>query len=264
MSRECPSVTTRARTGTDHPIGKRSRAEVVTAYPGARPEPADRVFFVQQWHDARGRRSPTRSSISRCSTTTWRRSPRRVTRSRARSPGRSATARRTSPCTMVKDFETERPAFSNDRLVQQLLDNGVKVNAEPDRPARSWTAIVSRLRADAVDHRPARVVVPSRAWLRPAAASAASGARGRGGTSRKQAAARPSTTSPASTRPRTSSTRSSTSSGTPTSTAARRADPRRACCSPGRPAPARRCSPARSPARPTCRSSRSRRRSSSR
>ncbi|MEX1009291.1 MAG: ATP-dependent zinc metalloprotease FtsH [Acidimicrobiia bacterium] len=44
--------------------------------------------------------------------------------------------------TKVTDFETERPAFSNDRLVQQLLDSGVKVTAEPPSTGSSWTAIV--------------------------------------------------------------------------------------------------------------------------
>ena len=44
--------------------------------------------------------------------------------------------------TEVKDFETERPAFSNDRLVQQLLDSGVKVSAEPPSTGSSWGAII--------------------------------------------------------------------------------------------------------------------------
>jgi cell division protease FtsH len=38
----------------------------------------------------------------------------------------------------VTDFETERPAFSNDRLVQELLDNGVEVTAEPVETGTSW------------------------------------------------------------------------------------------------------------------------------
>ena len=51
---------------------------------------------------------------------------------------------------------------------------------------------------------------------------------------------------------------------TPTSTSSSARASRAACCWPARPAPARRCSRARSPARPACRSSRRRRRSSSR
>ena len=71
-------------------------------------------------------------------------------------------------------------------------------------------------------------------------------------------------TSPASTRSRTSSRRSSTSSRTPTATASSARRSPRACCCPASRAPARRCSRAPSPARPTCRSSRSAPRSSSR
>jgi cell division protease FtsH len=44
--------------------------------------------------------------------------------------------------TKVKDFETERPTFSNDRLVQRLLDNGVKVTAEPASDGSSWIDIL--------------------------------------------------------------------------------------------------------------------------
>ena len=71
--------------------------------------------------------------------------------------------------------------------------------------------------------------------------------------------ARRSTTSRASTRPRRSSSRSSTSSRTRTSyRALGGGDPQGRPARPGRPAPARRCWRAPSPARPTCRSSRSR------
>ncbi len=44
--------------------------------------------------------------------------------------------------TEVTNFETERPAFSNDRLVQQLLDSGVKVTAEPESTGSSLTEIL--------------------------------------------------------------------------------------------------------------------------
>jgi hypothetical protein len=69
---------------------------------------------------------------------------------------------------------------------------------------------------------------------------------------------------PASRTPRRSWSRSSTSSRTPVSTPSSADASPRACCCPASPAPARRCWPGRSPARPTCRSSRCRRPSSSR
>ena len=109
----------------------------------ARPELAHPVVVRSAAARHPGPRSRTPSSISRCSTTTWRRSPRRVTRSRARSDTKSATRPKDESATKVKDFETERPAFSNDHLVQQLLDSGVKVSAEPGVDRLVVDAIVS-------------------------------------------------------------------------------------------------------------------------
>ena len=68
-------------------------------------------------------------------------------------------------------------------------------------------------------------------------------------------AASPSRTSPASTRPRKTCRRSSSSCATRRSSSASAGAFRAACCWSARPAPARRCSRAPSPARPTCRSS---------
>ncbi|HEY7105921.1 MAG TPA: ATP-dependent metallopeptidase FtsH/Yme1/Tma family protein, partial [Acidimicrobiia bacterium] len=42
----------------------------------------------------------------------------------------------------VSTFESERPAFSNDHLVQQLLGNGVMLTAEPESSGTSWTEII--------------------------------------------------------------------------------------------------------------------------
>ncbi len=44
--------------------------------------------------------------------------------------------------TKVTDFETERPSFSNDHVVQQLLDSGVKVTAEAPSSGSSWTDLI--------------------------------------------------------------------------------------------------------------------------
>ena len=77
-------------------------------------------------------------------------------------------------------------------------------------------------------------------------------------------AASPSRTSPASTRPRKTSRRSSSSCATRRSSSGSAGAFRAACCWSARPAPARRCSPAPSPARRTCRSSPSRAPTSSR
>ena len=44
--------------------------------------------------------------------------------------------------TKVKDFESERPAFSNDHLVQQLLESGAKVSAEQESTGSSWTDLL--------------------------------------------------------------------------------------------------------------------------
>ena len=44
--------------------------------------------------------------------------------------------------TKVKDFESERPAFSNDHLVQQLLESGAKVSAEKESTGSSWTDLL--------------------------------------------------------------------------------------------------------------------------
>ena len=166
--------------------------------------------------------------------------------------------------TEVTRFETERPAFSNDRLVQQLLDNGVKVSAEAPSTGSSWTGIV-------LAFLPTLLIIGLLVWLFRRGMAAAGGGLGGFGrapapacTSRKRRDGRPSRTSPASTRSRRRSWRSSSSSAIRTASAdsARRSPV--ACSSPVPPAPARPCWRGPSRERRTCRSCRCRRRSSSR
>ena len=158
-----------------------------------------------------------------------------------------------------------RPSFADDELLELLLreERRRSTPSRSTRAARCW-------RRSVFGFGPTLLLVGLFIWFLRRAARGAGGGAHRPRPLEGQAlrrlrrSARRSTTSPASTRPRRSSSRSSTSSRTPTATAGSAPRSPRACCCPARPAPARRCSRAPSPARPTCRSSRLARRSSSR
>jgi hypothetical protein len=153
----------------------------------------------------------------------------------------TSTNGETAKTVQVDRFTTQRPSFANDNLFAMLQANGVPVNANPpDAPAPLWQRIVVGLL-------PTLLLVGLLFSINPSPA--------RGPRSR---------TSPASRRWSRRSPRSSTSSASRRSTASSAPRSRTACCSPVRPAPARRCWPARWPARRRCRSSRCPLRSSSR
>ena len=161
-------------------------------------------------------------------------------------------------------FSTRRPEFAaNDNLWQLLTEKNVQVCAEPP-PGPS---LLERL---LLGFGPTLLLVGLFVLLARRASGgrrwgrwAASAAPGPAATSPRPAGAPPSRMWPASTRSRTRSPRSSTSCATPTATGGWGRWSQRACCWPGRPGLARPCSPARSPARPTCPSTSSRPRSSS-
>ena len=163
----------------------------------------------------------------------------------------------------------DRPArvlLRRQLLLTLLLKQNVEVNAKPldERPLVPRPA-ADRLRPDAPARRPVlSSLVPPRAAAGGAAASAASAARGPSATS----ASEQRTTFADVAGHRRGRGRARRDRRLPQEPrqvpAARRRRSPRACCSPARRAPARRCWPAPWPARPTCRSSRSRPRSSSR
>jgi cell division protease FtsH len=81
----------------------------------------------------------------------------------------------------VRSFATERPAFSNDRVVQQMLDNGVKVSAEPESSGTSWAAII-------VAFAPTLLIIGLLLWVfRRGMAGAGAGGAGLGGFGRARA-----------------------------------------------------------------------------
>ena len=79
--------------------------------------------------------------------------------------------------TNVKDFESERPAFSNDHLVQQLLESGAKVSAEKESTGSSWTDLL-------VAFLPTLLIIGLLVWLFRRGMAAASGGLGGFGRSR--------------------------------------------------------------------------------
>ena len=171
------------------------------------------------------------------------------------------------PVKVSEDFKTEVPSFIDNKAVTELLtEHHVVINASA--PSSGGSRALDdplRLPPDPADHRLLPLADPQTDRRRKAAASsAASVARPRGGWTRTAKTGSPSRTSPGSTRPRRSWKRSSTSSKTRTATPSSGRGSRTACCCTGRRGPARRCSRAPSPARPTPPTSTSRPRSSSR
>ena len=79
--------------------------------------------------------------------------------------------------TDVKDFESERPAFSNDHLVQQLLESGAKVSAEKESTGSSWTDLL-------VAFVPTLLIIGLLVWLFRRGMAAAGGGLGGFGRSR--------------------------------------------------------------------------------
>ena len=165
-----------------------------------------------------------------------------------------------------KNFQTEQPAFADTGLESLLEQHHVTVNAKPLDSGRS--ALASIL----LGFGPTILFVVLLVFLMRRAAGGGLGGSGgiEGSAAHGPSATRPtdsgspSRTSPASTTPRRSSRRSSTSSRTPIATASSVAASRAACCWPVYPAPARPCWRVPSQVRRACRSSRSRRPSSSR
>ena len=163
------------------------------------------------------------------------------------------------------DFETIRPAFADDELLQLLVAHDVVVNAKPIDEGRSLLVTIL------LSFGPVILLVALFIWLGRRAGGGAAGALaglGRSRAKRYDAAGQPRVTF-------------EDVAGIDEAEdelveivdfltqpgplpAARRARSRAACCCRGRRAPARRCSRGPSPARPTCRSSRCRPRSSSR
>ncbi|HEY2129036.1 MAG TPA: hypothetical protein VGH77_17805 [Streptosporangiaceae bacterium] len=164
----------------------------------------------------------------------------------------------------VAEFSTERPTFANDHLFQQLQARGVTVTAKPpDQGAPLWKHLLLRFG-------PALLLGGLLWWFWRRSGMSALG--GMGGMSRSRARRYDPGTGQrttfaevaASMRSRAKWPRSWTSCGTRAATAGWARRSRTACCSPASRAPARRCWPGRWPTRPTCRSSRSPPRSSSR
>ena len=153
-----------------------------------------------------------------------------------------------------KHFQTRRPAFADPGLETLLETKGVVINARPTRAARRWFSLL-------LGFGPTLLLIGAFVWLSRRAA--ASGRRRLFGLGRSRAKRYSEERAEGHLRRRGRHRRGRGRAGRDRRLpqeprevpAARRHASRRACCWSARPAPARRCWPAPSPARPACRSS---------